>query len=490
MKRITKDSAVTFVELPATQFGILDGEPSHDEYSQFRLPGRAVHALEGVLRAEGWMNVRTIIPVYHGRNGRLSQENRRRIWKSDVLGISPILRTTPQSMALAREYKRGNPDGLVVVGGPAATFGLAPWLEVADIVVMGEGERTLSELMGRLLKNESVDDVAGIALKKGKEIVVTNRRALMTAQELSRLPHPYYDWGTRAKVGLGVVETSRGCPHDCVFCSVTEFYGGKYRTKSVEYVLEELRRVQGMGRVVFYVDDNLFGNPQRSVELLEAIADRGLNKTPGTVQLTVKAADHPRYLDALRRAGIHYICLGLESMVDETLVGYGKAYTARQNREAVRTFREHGFWVHGMMMPGGDGDTPETLKAQSEWINDNLDSVELFPPTPYQGTRFHNRMKEEGRLLTSDLSLYDAQHVVFRPRNFTPLELQETIHRMYESFYSPKLMVKRLIRGARKSAGHLSSTFLIHAYVILKGFRTVLYDPQSVKHLEFLKSVS
>jgi radical SAM superfamily enzyme YgiQ (UPF0313 family) len=177
-------------------------------------------------------------------------------------------------------------------------------------------------------------------------------------------------------------------------------------------------------------------------------------------------------------------------MEDETLAEYGKAFKARENAEAVKTFREHGFWVHGMMMPGGDGDTPERLREMSQWINENLDTAEFFPPTPYPGTRFWDKMKREGRILTQDLSLYDAQHVVFRPAHFTPLQLQQTINEMYESFYSPKMMLKRLARGARHGFGFASSSFLIHAYVILKGFRTVLRDEQSRQHLRFLKSLS
>lgn len=326
--RITKQSAVTLVELPPTDFGVLDGEPSHDVYSQFRLPARALHTLEAVLRADGWRNVQSLIPSIQAKNGRLSKGDYERIRHSEVLGISSILRTTTQSLALAKLYKQANPRGIVIAGGVAPTFSISEWLRVVDVVVRGEGERTLLELMSRLERNEDLDDLDGIAFKRGKEVIVTKPRAIMSAEQLSNLPHPYYDKRARSRVSIGAMEMSRGCPNDCSFCCVTKFYGRKYRTKSVEYVLEEWKRIHGMGRILFFVDDNIFGNPQRSIELFDALADSGQKPVNSCIQVPVRAAENPAFLAALRRARVRFVAVGIESIVDETLTSFGKSVSA------------------------------------------------------------------------------------------------------------------------------------------------------------------
>lgn len=488
-RTITKQSAITLVELSPTLFGVLDGKPSFDVYSQFRLPARALHALEGVLRADDWQNVQSIMPAIHGKKGRLTEENHRRIRESAVLAIGSILRTTPQSMALVRLYKQANPDGIVIVGGTAPTFAIPEWLSVADVVVCGEGERTLSELMTRIEKGEGLEDLDGVAFKKGRQIVVTHPRRLMTSEEMSRLPHPYYDERTRSRVRVATMETARGCPNNCNFCCVTEFYGGKYRAKSIDYVIDGLQRIQGMAGRVFFVDDNFYGDPRRAMDMVNAIADSPVRRIMGTVQLTVKAAKDAAFLKALRKAGIWSVCLGIESVVDQTLKDYGKPASAEQNKEAARTFREAGFWVHGLMMLGGDGDTPESLKETSEWLNQNLDSIELFAPTPYQGTRFHARMQSEGRILTDDLSIYDGQHVVIRPNNLSAFQLQETITRIYESFYSWPRILQRTFNGPHKEFIHFKHNVTINSYVALRSISECLRDPQTRKYLEFLKSI-
>jgi radical SAM superfamily enzyme YgiQ (UPF0313 family) len=192
--KITKDSQLTLIELPATQFGILNGELAFDEFSMFtsRLPSRALPTLEGALREQNWQNVQSIYPLHHGKKGKLTPANLDRIFSSDLLLISSITRTAPQSIELVRRYKQANPQGIVIAGGPDPTFRYEDWLSRgADVVVFGEGDRTLVELTERLLKDDDLSDIKGIAFKN-PGITKTQDKDFLTPEEFSHISHPYY----------------------------------------------------------------------------------------------------------------------------------------------------------------------------------------------------------------------------------------------------------------------------------------------------------
>jgi len=484
MRIFTKQSPITFIELPPTQFGILNGEANIDFYSAIRLPSRGIPALAGVLREENWENMVEINPLYHGKNGKLTPKNFDRIYHSDILLISSITRTSPQSMKLADLYTEKNPDGVTIAGGPDATFRINEWLEHVDIVVRGEGEITLKELMSELLKEKpDLKSIDGIAFRENGKVILTEPRKLLSAEELSRLPHPYYDPTITKKVASMVLEASRGCPNNCDFCSVTEMYGRAYRQKSKEYVIEELRRIEGIGEFCFFTDDNIAGNPAKTIELLKDIKKHS-PKRKRIAQITIAAAFNRELLKAMKEAGFQYLCVGIESIVDKTLEFFGKPYRSNRIKEAIKIYRENGFWVHGMMMLGGDGDTRQTLRETGRWINKNVDSVQFFAPIPIPGTRFHDRMENEGRILTKNLYLYDGQHVVIRPRYFTPFELQQMLYKMYKDFYS---MRKSFLRNFGKKKILMSMLFAAYATFMARKF---FKNPQLDSHMKFLKSVS
>lgn len=489
MKRINKNSSVTLVELPCWQFGEFNGDRGYDIYSRLRLPSRALHYLEAILNKDGWNDVKSVNPLIRGVKGKIDGEDEARIYRSDVLGISSITRTSPQSMNLARRYKEVNPNGIVISGGFDPTFRAKEWVEKGntDIVVIGEGDETFKQLMNRLIIDpKSLSDVEGIAYKKDGNFTQTNPRKLLTSEELSNLPLPYYDERARKALKLVTLETTRGCPYNCNFCTVTNFYGGSYRAKSREKVigsLEDLRDIKG---TLFITDDNFTKNPQ-IVEILEEMAERGLNKRWGLVQASVDVARNPKIISALKKAGIKGLCLGIESINNNALKSMRKPFNANQNREYVKLLRDEGFWIHGMLVAGEDEDTPESLREMSNWANISLDSMQLFALTPIPGSDLRVRMEKEERLIDrGDMSLYDGQMVVFRPKNFTPLDLQMGIYNVYKSFYSSKNMARRFVNSSNKMMA-----FGIFAYLNLWGGKMKMFDsPQVRQHLDYLKSLS
>jgi radical SAM superfamily enzyme YgiQ (UPF0313 family) len=263
------------------------------------------------------------------------------------------------------------------------------WLDrekAADIVVIGEGERTFPELLERLSRDPAeLSDIPGIAFKKDGQIMRTDPRKLLTPDELNSLPNPVYDSQLREGVKIGTVEQERGCPYPCTFCAVWKFYGRTVRNLSPDAVERRMRAMSDypMGKRLFFSGDNLFGNMAASTEMLEFIASSPeLRKIPKYAQVSVAAAKFPGFLDAARRANINYLYIGFESMNPDTLKALGKVATPEDNERAARTFREYGFGTHGMFMFGLDHDTPKTTKETMAWAKSHVDTMQLFPETP------------------------------------------------------------------------------------------------------------
>lgn len=490
MKKLTKESPITFVELPATQFGELDSSGAYDLYSKFRLPPRALPNITAVLKKDGWRNIKMIDPLFHGENGKLSRENYQRIYNSDVLGISSITRTTKQSMELADRYKSANPEGIVIAGGMGPSYMIREWLEHekhADIIVRGEGETTIKELMNRLTEDSySLEDIKGIAYKN-KEGIRNPLRELMTEKEFGELPLPDYDEAMTKNTRTAVVEQERGCPYNCNFCLVTKTYGNTIRYSSDKKIISELDFIEKnkMGDVIFFNGDNLAGNPKRALQFINSIKESSVcYKTQKFAQVSALLAKKPELMNAMKEINLNSLCVGFESLNSDSLKDLNKPFSAEQNTEAARTFRDYGFWIHAMMMAGIDSDTEETIKYTLEWAKENADSLQLFIPTPFPGTPFYSKMEKEGRILTKDWSLYDGQHCVIKPAKISPYDLQIKVLESYRDFYSIKSTLKRYKRSPQKK---LTIGFAV--YASLGGLNNLLNSPQTRRHVDFLKTI-
>jgi radical SAM superfamily enzyme YgiQ (UPF0313 family) len=478
---------ITLVELPATSFGKLNAPKVKDVYTRVLIPARANPQLQAILLQEGYGDVKSI-DLNLNKKGKLTKANLKRIVSSDYLLLSSITRTIPQTKELAKIYKKANPNGKVIAGGPHVTFTPEETLEWADVVVRHEGDKILVELLEKLEKKESLENVKGISYKINGKVVNNECKELLSEEELSTLPNP--DYSIYPKKTTGIINTSRGCPYACNFCCVTQLYGNKYRRKSNKKILEELNLIRTRSHGVFFSDDNFAANKSATKELLREIIKSKKNKMSYSCQLSINSAFtslqtneiDTEFIELLRRARFSEIYLGIESINEETLKSYNKPSTAERNKIAVKVFRDVKLWVHGMMMIGGEGDTPKSLDEELEWAKQNLDSVQFFAPIPFPKTRFTDEMDKQGRILTRDYCLYDGIHVIVRPKNFSPYELQLRLIDMHKQFYT--LRKRDLIR---KSC-HPWYKRAIHAYA-KKILWDIEHEPQTIAHLKMLREL-
>jgi len=450
-----KKLAITLIELPSTVDGALDGKLARDIYSLLNYPARGVPLLSAILKRAGFADAVAINPQYNKRSpGHLDAGDWRRLLSSDVVGISAITRTAPQSFELARKLKAANPRLKVVLGGPHPTALPLESLGCADIVVMHEGDHTFPEVLERIadnLERPDLNDVLGVAYKTdGGEVRVNPDRQFLTSEQLSALPFPEYTTGEIRGITHNVVNTSRGCPFECEYCSVIDNFGRQFRFIDDDAALELIKyTIAVKRRPIFFGDDIFNANRGRVKRILTRLLSEGIDMPTWFAQCRVESACDPEMLQLMARSGCSYVFIGLESINDETLRLYHKHATLEKNRVAIEAFHNVGIRVHGMFVLGSDADTKQTIVDTFKFAkNMNLDSAQFFALTPVPGPPMAARYEAEAKVIAPrEWHLFDAQHAVVRPKKMTAYELQMGTIKASLDFYSYREAFRHLLNG-------------------------------------------
>jgi radical SAM superfamily enzyme YgiQ (UPF0313 family) len=363
----------------------------------------------------------------------LIDENMERIdftQQVDLVAITAMTPQAPRAYEIADAFRaRGIP---VVIGGFHASNLPEEALEHADAVVVGEGELVwpgvLSDFtngtLGRIYRASDHLDMKDIPCAR-RDIFV-GKRYLFT----------------------NTIQTTRGCPFDCEFCSVTAFYGRKYRKKPVESVLRELEMLRRNNSFAFFVDDNLVGDRRYALELFQGMKGmdfKWLSHAP------IDLARDPELMRAAGASGCIGMFVGFESLDEASLAAMGKV-TNRVGSylEDARTFRDNGIGILGSFVLGYDGDRPGVFESLLRFCEQARLEAAIFPIlTPYPGTAVRARLEAEGRITSNNWADYDMGHVTFRPLGMTEEELQAGHDWLNRSFYSLSSMFRRIFKAHR-----------------------------------------
>ena len=406
--------------------------PGYHVYSRIALPRLGLPLLGAILRRRG-----CDVTIYCQDLGAVDYDE---MCRSDLVGISTTTSTVPEAYRLAdRARAAGVP---VVMGGSHVTFMADEALCHADYCVRGEGEETIVELVDAIEAGAEPAGIRGLSYRRGDEIVHNPDRALIC--DLDSLPFPDLSLiRHNEKIGITPITTSRGCPFGCKFCSVTRMFGRGYRFRSVDNVIDEIRHAKPAK--IFFYDDNFAANPAHSKQLLERMLSTGL--TPNwTAQVRADAARDRELLRLMKRSNCYFVYIGFESINPDTLKEYNKRQKVEQIVEAIRLFHEHGILIHGMFVLGAENDSAQTIRDTVRFaLKHTIDTVQLMSLTPLPGTPVFQKMEQEDRLLTRDWSLYDGHHVVYRPKNMSPYEMQKQMVLANKRFYSIYQCIKMLV---------------------------------------------
>lgn len=360
--------------------------------------------------------------------------------KADLVMISTITSTAPRAYYFAyRISKKGIP---VILGGPHPTAMPEEAIKYADFVVRGEGEDVILSLIEAIKTGSDFEKINGLYYKLFGKIY---RNQFMSQWcELDKYPIPDFSliekWRSSKIISI---QTSRGCPYNCKFCSVTEMFGRKMRFKSDQRVIEEIRSILPCP-YIFFCDDNFAANINRTKGLLRKIIQEKF-KIQWSTQVRVEAARDKELIALMKKAGCFSVCIGMESVNPESLKEAKKKQSVEDIVDSIKSFHDFGIRVHGMFVIGFDSDDISTIKKTTRFaIKNKIDSVQIMILTPLPGTPVFNELKQQGRLLHTDWSKYDAHHVVFKPKIY-PDRLQIEAIRATAKFYSWWQIIKRFV---------------------------------------------
>jgi radical SAM superfamily enzyme YgiQ (UPF0313 family) len=358
------------------------------------------------------------------------------------------------------------------------TFLADEGLEHCDFVVRREGQETMLELVDALEGNCNLADIAGLSYRDAEGKPVHNpQRPPCPPTVFETLPAPALDLivGHEQMTNIPIM-TQWGCPFNCDFCSVIHMFGRRVRARAIDEVLDELEIYRDRGAVFFY-DDNFIVDKRRTKALLRGMIERDL--TPQwSAQMRAEAVfkdkrtrepDH-KLLSLMRDSGCTMVYCGFESASQATLEAYNKHQDVQDVRESMAAFHSYGIHVHGMFVLGADTDDESIFDETVDFALENeIDTVQFLMLTPCAGTPFYERMLEQGRLLTDDLSFYDGHHCVVQPKLMSPYELQMGTCRAMARFYSVRHVLRLFLSNVTRNL-----PFLIGLLWREKGLRLQL----------------
>jgi radical SAM superfamily enzyme YgiQ (UPF0313 family) len=364
--------------------------------------------------------------------------------RPELVGLSVMTFQRSTARRIISLVKSINPDAKVVVGGYDPSLAPEAWTHPAlgvDFIVRGEGDLTFRELVRALDEKRPLTTVDGLWFRTAdgmqrnlpRSVTTLERGEIKPPRREGRVLSGYTYMGRP----IDVIETSRGCTFDCSFCSIIEMRGRNFHRLPIERVIDDIRDARNRGaRAIFIVDDNITIDVPRFEALCRAIVDAGLDDIHYLVQaMTASIAQHGESLAPLmRRAGFHYVFLGIENILEDDLAFLKAAAkntrrgneVGRQNTTmaAIDVLHRHGMFVVGGLIVGNPDDTRAAIDANLTFAKKYVDWPYIQHPTPYPGTPMTKDFRDRKLIVNSRVDEYDGTSAVTRSAHLDAEEIE------------------------------------------------------------------
>lgn len=361
-------------------------------------------------------------------------------WKPDIVGITGYTKSMARAYDLAAEFRsRG---AWVAMGGVHVTMMPDEAAARCDTVFVGEAEETWPRFLEDFRRGRPAGRYDGTPRPSMKGWPVPRFDLLG--------PERFYTLRTKGLLAKMVpapaysVETSRGCPHSCSFCSVSPFLGTQYRVRPVEDVVGELKALGARG--AFFVDNNIFGDHARAKELMQALIPLRISWTS---HATLAAADDKELMELAEASGCRAMTVGMEALDEENLSGYNKSFNkVDAYRRQLKAYADHGISVFASLvfMPGC-GSREQFRRAYEFLTEARVPYTAWWNLTPLPATPFYEAVKADGRLKRENWWLQRPGRYPdykFAGKDIPEAEFHALFMKYYRKFYSPASILRRI----------------------------------------------
>ncbi|MHA1791361.1 MAG: B12-binding domain-containing radical SAM protein [Promethearchaeota archaeon] len=401
----------------------------------------------------------------------------------DVIGITANVAIAYKSVLTAKWLKRKFPLARMILGGPWASIEYEKLLNerAADFVVIGEGEKTIVELIDAIENEKGFTDIPGIAFNEEGSIQLTNTRDFIN--DLDSLPFPAWElfpppkkyfFNTKGK-NFYPIMTSRGCPYGCINCTKV-IHGYKIRKRSIDSVVEEIIYLHERFKASTFliIDDNFNHDVKRAEEICEKIAKLPF-KTRFHFSNGIRADKiSPKLAWLFKEIGVYDVCLGIESGNQDIVYKIGKNLKLENVIRAVKLLKKVNIFTTGFIMIGLPFETLSTVMDTKRFIlTSGLDDAHIFKVIPFPGTKMFEIFKEKGYLKSTNSNSLES-YINAKPAYYIPSLPPEVIHQVYQdlykSFYLRTPIIKKVLQNIlfRSPRWYLNFTFIILLKALLK----------------------
>lgn len=389
--------------------------------------------------------------------------------KADIVGITSYTASVLRGYEIAQIYRE---QGITtVMGGIHVSMMPEEALNYCDAVVVGEAE----DVWPKLLQDFETGNLK--RLYQG------------TWSNLDNLPMPRRDVLRNDFYVWGSIQTSRGCPMNCSFCSVTAFNGRRFRRRPLDDVIAELEQIPQ--KKIMLTDDNIIGHSKEDKDWAKAffrrILEKGINKH-FFAQASIQFGEDPELIRLAAKGGLKVLFIGIESVNPESLKSYQKGINLKRLKKnkyhgLISSIREAGIVVIGAFVLGGDDDDISIFHSTLEFIESaKIDVLQVTKPTPLPGTRLWDQLLNEGRLLSQDFPEdwqdYRLTKMVFKPENMSIEDVYEGFTYLRVIYYGFGKTLKRTLMTLLTTK-KVNSTIL--AYGINRSYRKAFVNSDHYK---------